>query len=324
VPDSFDPERRAREAQAIRARRLEGARPAPLRKLPFIVVGVVLIGSLLAAGAVATDTLGAGAKFQRLVRKVELALNPPPDRATVATITITPRPSLATSSPAPQSQAPGQPSATPTQPPIRKAVNFRIAVDPNAIFKHEIRTVWCAPAGIQIVLAANGRGDTTDAFQRKLAGQVGKWESYADSHDGGWGPAAMVEALAAYGVPGYEIHASETRQGALRDAATAMSKTGAPVILMSWYGAHTWVMNGYRATADPAIFDDATVTGAYILDPWYPDASTIWGQSDPPGAFQDTSEMIRNFLPWKRPEGHYRDRDGKYIIVVPTLPLIRG
>jgi len=80
-------------------------------------------------------------------------------------------------------------------------------------------------------------------------------------------------------------------------------------------------MDGYRATADPRVFGDATVTGAYILDPWYPDTSSIWGRSDPPGTFQDTSEMIRNFLPWKRPEGKYPDRDGKFIIIVPTVPL---
>ena len=28
--------------------------------------------------------------------------------------------------------------------------------------------------------------------------------------------------------------------------------------------------------------------------------------------------MVRNFLPWKRPEGHYPDRDGKFIVVIPT------
>jgi hypothetical protein len=65
------------------------------------------------------------------------------------------------------------------------------------------------------------------------------------------------------------------------------------------------------------------VSGAYILDPWYPWVSSIWGPSDPPGTFQDSSEMVRNFLPWKRPEGRYPDRDGKFIIVVPTQPLNR-
>ena len=59
-------------------------------------------------------------------------------------------------------------------------------------------------------------------------------------------------------------------------------------LLLAWNGAHTWVMNGFRADGDPAIFPNAKVTGAYILDPWYPDVSSIWGPSDPPGTFQDT------------------------------------
>ena len=54
-------------------------------------------------------------------------------------------------------------------------------------------------------------------------------------------------------------------------------------------------------------------------DPWYPWVSSIWGPSDPPGTFQNQSEMERNFLPWKRPEGHYPDRDGKFIVLIPTV-----
>jgi hypothetical protein len=93
------------------------------------------------------------------------------------------------------------------------------------------------------------------------------------------------------------------------------------VILVAWRGAHTWVMTGFRADADPTIFRDATVTGAYVYDPWYPRISTIWGASDGPGVFQDAAEMERNYLRWERPEGEYLERDGKYIAVVPTIPL---
>ena len=78
---------------------------------------------------------------------------------------------------------------------------------------------------------------------------------------------------------------------------------------------------GFRATADPLLFKDATVTGTYILDPWYPRVSSIWGPSDPPGTFQDASEMVRNYLPWKRPEGSYPQRDGKFLLVVPTIAV---
>ena len=67
------------------------------------------------------------------------------------------------------------------------------------------------PAGVQMVLSILGHADTSVAFQRTLMNRVGEWESYSDSHNGQWGPAAMVEALAAYGVKGYQIHALATR-----------------------------------------------------------------------------------------------------------------
>ena len=57
----------------------------------------------------------------------------------------------------------------------------------------------------------------------------------------------MVQALEAYGAPGYEIRAFKHRQDApCLDAARAMSETKAPVILIAWRGAHTWVMTGYK------------------------------------------------------------------------------
>jgi len=70
-------------------------------------------------------------------------------------------------------------------------------------------------------------------------------------------------------------------------------------------------------------FPDARITGTYILDPWFPRVSSIWGPSDPPGTFQDLAEMRRNYLVWQRPEGNYADRDGLFIAVVPTIPLDR-
>jgi len=203
---------------------------------------------------------------------------------------------------------------------VRRAVDVKIVSDPAAHFASEERKDWCAPAGIQMVLSVLGRADTSEAFQERLASRIHEWDSLRDSRNGEWGPGAMALALAAYGAPGYQVRAYESRGDALRDTAAAISTTREPAILLAWRGAHTWVMTGYRATADPTLFDDARVTGAYVLDPWYPRVSSIWGPSDPPGTFQDASEMERNYLPWKRPEGHYADRDGRFIAVVPTQP----
>jgi hypothetical protein len=195
-----------------------------------------------------------------------------------------------------------------------------IVQHPNRVFATQHHKDWCAPAGVQTVLAILGKADTSDDTQIAISGQIRKWEAWADSHNGDWGPAAMALSLDAYGVPGYEVRAFEHMTYALRDAAVAIQSTQSPAILLAWRGAHTWVMTGYRGDGDPAIFKDVKIRGAYILDPWYPRISSIWGASNPPGTFTDFNELRENFLPWKRPEGRYPDRDGLYITVVPTIP----
>jgi hypothetical protein len=247
---------------------------------------------------------------------------PPPDRATLPTVHVTPPPTGLTPAPTPgESLPPGASPEPPPTPAVRTPVDVTIVADPDAVFAHEIDEDWCAPAGVQMVLALHGLVDTAKSTQEEIAPRVGEWETGSDSLNGDWGPGAMALALEAYGAPGYEVRAFESRQGALRDAARSLQATGAPVILLAWRGAHTWVMTGFRADADPTVFRDAHIDGAYVLDPWYPRVSTIWGASDPAGTFQDGSEMERNFLQWRRPEGHYPDRDTLFITVAPTVPL---
>lgn len=305
----------------------------PSRRIVLALALVFVVGTLGAAFAVSTNTLGAGRLVDRAVAKVERFLaGPVPDRPTIATVLVTPRPAtpspplLPTPEPTRDPAASGPPrtpapTPTPKPTPKRVPVNVDIAANPKAIFAHELKDTWCAPAGVQMTLAHLGLADTSDDFQREVQGRIREWESKSDSRNGNWGPAAMVLALDAYGAPGYEVRAYEGRQEALRDAAVALEATGSPVILLTWRGAHTWVMTGFRANADPAIFPDAKISGAYILDPWYPDVSSLWGPSDPPGTFQDEAEMVRNYLRWKRPEGTYADRDGLFIALVPTVAV---
>jgi hypothetical protein len=301
---------------------------------------VVLLGLAVGSGAVAVNAFGVGDRFDHLLARVDRYLaGPPPDRPAPSTVLVTdpedeeeeseaPEP---TPSPIPQATPSGptdpaasvaptpEPTPTPTPAPQRKRVDVDIVKKPKAVFASELRDTWCSPAGVQMTLAVLGLADTSDGFQKELQRNVRKWESFADSHNGDWGPAAMALALDHYGAPGYEVRAYKTRSGALRDAAKAILKTNSPVILLAWRGAHTWVMTGFRADADPLVFKDARVSGAYVLDPWYPRISSIWGRSDPPGTFQDAAEMERNYLKWHRPEGRYKDRDDLYISVVPTL-----
>ncbi len=87
------------------------------------------------------------------------------------------RPSRSPRRPTRPTASPGaSPTATPAAA-VRTPVDVTIIDDPEAVFAHEARKDWCAPAGVQMTLAALGLGDTSDAFQRELPSRVREWES---------------------------------------------------------------------------------------------------------------------------------------------------
>ncbi|MFL5673996.1 MAG: hypothetical protein ACJ779_03230, partial [Chloroflexota bacterium] len=288
------------------------------RGAALAVAVLALVTALIGVAAIQNDTFGAGRLFDRVTAKVDRFLaGPVPERSAPVTVVV---PDASSAVEDPDDLPSGEPTgsaapegtlepgalptadtaATPAPRPTRArdAVDVDIVSNHKKVFAHEQKITWCASAGVEMVLAIHGKGDTSNAFQREIQGRIHEWESHADSHNGDWGPSAMALALDAYGVPGYEVRAYRTRQGALRDAAKAIERTNAPVLLLAWRGAHTWVMTGFRADSDPSVFADAKIQGTYILDPWYPDVSSIWGPSDPPGTYQDGAEMIRNYLKW--------------------------
>ncbi len=200
-------------------------------------------------------------------------------------------------------------------------MNVKIEPKPAAAFVSEAKNTWCAAAAVQIALNVNGpaaRIDTSRARQARIRKLQVDLTTRKDSRNGGAGPLGMVASLEELGKVDYELRIYDTRAGALRASAKAIKQTGHAAILLAWRGAHAWVMTGYKADADPTVFANAKVTGAYIIDPWYPRVSRIWGRSDKPGVFQDAAEMKRNYLPWKRPEGRYPGRDGKFLALIPV------
>ena len=285
---------------------------------------------LVATGfsVVQANVLGMGERFDRLTGRIEAYVDPPPDRSTIPTVVVTQEPS-ASPSPTPDPTARPSASATPSPtatPIVRAPVDVRVVEDQAAVFASQLTEKDCAVAGTQMVLAILGLGDTSAEFQTEIHDRIGQWESLNDSLNGGWGPAAVSLALADYGATGYEIRAYGSYTDALHDSAIAITEMNKPVVIFPWWGAHTWVMTGYRADADPTLFADATISGAYILDPWFPRTSSIWGASDGPGNFEDLAELERNWPVgtgrdgWSRPEGAYPERDGRFVVLIPTTP----
>jgi hypothetical protein len=292
--------------------------PARHLKARRALVVVILLAALASGGLLAANLAG--------------ARQPPAAAAANAVGTGSPPPVMAIASPTSPASPEPTPSATPiatpaptlapTPTPTAGPVDINLAPDAGSVFSSQITKEWCAAAGMTSALATMGLVEASDAVQREIESRIGSWTSHADSLNGGWGPLAMTKALAAYGAPGYVVVAYRTRDAALRAAGIALSATREPVILLAWWGAHTWVMTGYRATGDLASNPSATFVGAYIVDPWYPRVSSIWGRVKPPGHFYDLAGLKRNYIAWTRPEGRYPGRDGRWIAVIPTLPLV--
>ena len=296
-------------------------------------IGVLALIILFATGfaVVNANVLGMGERFDRWAARIENFIDPPPDRSTIPTVVITPEPTVSPT-PDPTLAPSSAPSPSPS-PPVREPVDVAVVDDHEAVFTSQLTEKDCAVAGTQMALTILGLGDSSPAFQQEIKDRIGEWESLDDSLNGGWGPAAVALALADYGATGYEIRAYASYADALRDSAVAIVETDKPVVMFPWWGAHTWVMTGFRADADPTLFDDAVISGAYILDPWYPRVSSIWGASDGPGNFEDLAELERNWPAfqgppgyeqigpgWTRPEGAYPDRDGRFVVLIPTTP----
>ncbi len=202
-------------------------------------------------------------------------------------------------------------------------------------FVHQQTEYWCVAASVQtmINILEDDEPDQTrrfqerlhfmgrrldregDEFWRELAGKA-RWRQGLH----GLGLNDWAGMLDARGHGPYEVQRAATRKQAIRMAARAIRLTGKPVGLVVWRGAHAWVMSGFSATADPAHTNDFKVRRVVIQDPWYPDVSSIWGASRPPGSSVRVSALAQDYLPYDRPGRRHPMRDGKFMLILPTVP----
>ncbi|MCU0483261.1 MAG: MATE family efflux transporter [Chloroflexi bacterium] len=243
-------------------------------------------------------------------------------------IAATPEPSPASPSPepspsgAPASPAAGSPgptpAATPTATPARTPTPRSFAMDlyRKGDFVGELTDTWCLAAAVQTMMNVMDKGaDRTRATQARLFRLT---RSLAPSPDGAAEPEGWAMALTRLGYGRYEVRVASSIRAAVRLAARQIRATNRPVGLLVWKGAHSWVVSGFRASADPAATEDFDVTALNIEDVWYPRFSTIWGYSRPPDSLVPVGRLDEDYLPWKRRLGSYPDKNGRYVLVVPV------
>ena len=207
----------------------------------------------------------------------------------------------------------------PTPTPFQTDTPFKIDVYKPDTFVSQINKYTCMAAALQNMLNIIGpKIDKTPARQIQISSIIVTNTSKTDSLNGGYGPEGWAISLIQLGAGKYKLLIDDSLDQAMHDAASALRKTGRPVGLLSWWGAHSWVMTGFQSDADPRYYPtDFTLSGAYIVDPFFPRKSSIWGQTLGPDSFRDMAAMAHNYIGWKRPEGHYKGRDGKWLLVVP-------
>ncbi len=241
--------------------------------------------------------------------------------------TSTPTQAVVLASPAPEAESLLDPRPGPVADVIR--LRPRPAPGPFSVelyrpgdFSHQATKDWCVAGSTQTMMniMGSGRNDHSVRSQQRIYLQGRRF-----SPDRRLGPIGVdllgwAAVLNREGFGPYTVDGAGTRRAAIRKAARALRLTGRPVGLVTWRGAHSWVMSGFTATADPAWRDDYEVTAVNIEDTWYPWVSTIWGASRPPGTLVPVSALAEDYLPYQRPRARYPGRDGRFMLILPVLP----
>lgn len=215
------------------------------------------------------------------------------------------------------------PSATPhpwadLKPKPRKGA-FAMDVWRDGAMASEATPEWCVPAAmLTMINLVKKRRPVTGYDEQKRLYALARKHSTDKLTGAGAEPEGWAEGLNREGVGPYIVYVASTRRVAIRQAARAIRFTRKPVGILAWRGAHSMVITGFKATADPASTSDFEVTDVVVADVWWPRVSSIWGTSLPPGTTESVERLAEDFLPWRRPDVKYPLKDGKYVVILPV------
>lgn len=273
-----------------------------MRSATTVLLASVLVAGCLSETAVPTDT-------------------PPMSSPPTAAPTAEPQPTSAPPTPIPTAAAspsPVPPTASPSPVPAPEA--FSINLYRQGAFVSEYTVYYCLPAAMQVMIniMTTAEMDTSREEQDRLYALARELDGYdlpprvRDVEPEGW-----AEGLNAEGYGPYVVHAEPTLEDAISVAARQLRLTGKPVGLLTWRGAHSWVMSGFEASADPLLWDEFEVSAVWIQDVWWPRISTRWGESDPPNTLVPVERLPEDYKRYRRPYGEFPDKDGLYVMVIP-------
>ena len=221
--------------------------------------------------------------------------------------------------------------AVPVAAPASAADRYQVNVARRADFVPQTTFVQCVGASLQMMINMIEPGRDRSAKEQlrlqKLARRMSPPRRDGSIRQGasvrGW-----VKVLHREVDQPYRLVGADTLNQAVKLAARAIEKTGAPVGLLVWRGRHAWVMSGFEATKD--LGDGGKVTSVTIYDPLYPFGDDFWGPSPRPGVPISVRALGRQFVPRRTNnnsnnfqttlEQAYQTLSGKYVLVLPYVP----
>lgn len=211
------------------------------------------------------------------------------------------------------------PAEQPTlDPPVVLEGPFEMDLYRKRDFVTEATKWYCVPAAMLTMMNVMSKGADHSAATQKTLYRLARQLSTKTLVGKGAEPIGWARGLEQLGYGGFEVGVHRTRRAAVQAAAKAIRMTGRPAGLLVWRGAHSWVISGFQATADPAVTKDYIVTGVYIEDVWYPYVSSIWGKSEPPDTLYLVGDLKKDYLKWRRPTRRYPTMDGRFVTILPV------
>jgi hypothetical protein len=217
--------------------------------------------------------------------------------------------------------------------PVTAADGYRQDVARPADFVAQTNFVQCVGASLQMMINMIEPGRDRSAREQlrlqKLARKLSPPRRDGSIRQGasvrGW-----VKVLHREVDQPYRLVGADSLNQAVRMAARAIDRTGAPVGLLVWRGRHAWVMSGFTSTKPTD--EGGKVTSVTVYDPLYPYGSSIWGPSPKPGVPISVSALGRQFV--KRRTNNSNDNNrftttlqqayptlsGKWVLVLPYVP----
>jgi hypothetical protein len=281
----------------------------PLRWATAVVL-VAFIGACSTTGGAATQPSGGVLGIVEPTATVEPLLGAAQGADVFGPVSTPPPAAAAT--PAPLAPHP-LPQAKPAPGP------YAIDLYEPGDFATQVLKHYCIPGAMQTMMNVMDPGAkrASRAIQDRLY-RLARRLSTDRLRGTGAEPEGWARGLERLGYGRFEVLVKRTRAAAIREAALALRRTGRPVGLLVWRGAHAWVMVGFRSTADPAVTSDFTVTHVRIVDVWHPRVSSIWGASVKPSTLIPVAKLKEDYLRWRRPTMRYPEKDGRYVLVVPV------